>query len=80
MPINTVESVSERESEMSYGSRYYPDRFNPYNRHDTGVYCVYRKSDGKFLGHVSDCHSESQARREAYFMFGCQCEVSLIEE
>ena len=34
---------------MGYGSRYYPDRWNPYNRHDTGMYLVYRKSDAKIF-------------------------------
>lgn len=63
-----------------YGSRYYPDRFNPYNRHDTGMYCVYRKSDGHFLGHVHDCKSEYEAKRVACIKFGCECYVSEIEE
>lgn len=65
---------------MTWGNRYYPDRFNPYNRHDTGMYCVYRNSDGKFLGHVVDCHSEYEAKRAARIKFGCECYVSEIEE
>jgi hypothetical protein len=61
-------------------SRYYQGRFNPYNRHDTGMYVVYRKSDNKHLGTVVDCHSEYQAKRKAYEEFGCECYVSEIEE
>lgn len=80
MPINTVESMAERESEMSYGSRYYPDRFNPYNRHDTGIYCCYRKSDNKYVGSVVDCRSESEAKRKALYEFGFECYVSEVEE
>lgn len=65
---------------MSYGSRYYPDRWNPYNRHDTGMYVVYRKSDGKHLGTVVDCHNESEAKRKARYEYGCEVYVSEIEE
>lgn len=61
-------------------SRYYEDRFNPYNRHDTGMYVVYRKSDNKHLGAVVDCRSESEAKRKAGYEFGCECYVSEIEE
>ena len=65
---------------MAWGSRYYPDRWNPYNRHDTGMYCVYRKSDGQFLGHVHCCKSEYEAKSKARIKFGCECYVSHIEE
>ena len=61
-------------------SRYYVGRFNPYNRHDTGMYCCYRKSDGKYLGTVVNCHSENHAERVAYSRYGCEVYVSLIEE
>ena len=61
-------------------SRYYEGRFNPYNRHDTGMYVVYRKSDKKHLGMVVDCRSESEAKRKAGYEFGCECYVSEIEE
>lgn len=61
-------------------SRYYEGRFNPYNRHDTGMYVVYRKSDGKHLGTVVDCRSENEALRKAYDEYGCECRVSEIEE
>ena len=61
-------------------SRYYEGRFNPYNRHDTGMYVVYRKSDNKHLGPVVDCRSESEAKRKAGYEFGCECFVSEIEE
>ena len=61
-------------------SRYYEGRFNPYNRHDTGMYVVYRKSDNKHLGTVVDCRSESEAKRKAGYEFGCECFVSEIEE
>jgi len=61
-------------------SRYYEGRFNPYNRHDTGMYVVYRKSDNRHLGTVVDCHSESEAKRKANYQFGCECCVSEIEE
>lgn len=61
-------------------SRYYEGRFNPYNRHDTGMYCVYRKSDGKFLGHVVDCRNEREAIRSAEYEYGCAVYVSEIEE
>lgn len=60
--------------------RYYPGRFNPYNRHDTGIYTVYRKSDNKFLGSVVDCRSESEAKRKAWAIFGCEVYVSEVEE
>lgn len=60
--------------------RYYSGRFNPYNRHDTGVYVVYRKSDNKHIGSVADCHSESEAERKAEYKYGCEVYVSLIEE
>jgi hypothetical protein len=60
--------------------RYYEGRFNPYNRHDTGMYVVYRKSDNKHLGTVVDCKNEWQAKREAFAKFGCECYVSEIEE
>ena len=63
-----------------YGNRYYPDRFNPYNRHDTGMYVVYRSKDGKHLGTVVDCYSESHAIRVARAKFGCEVYVSEIEE
>jgi len=33
-------------------NRYYEGRWNPYNRHDTGMYQIYRKGDGKYLGTV----------------------------
>lgn len=61
-------------------SRYYQGRFNPYNRHDTGMYNVYRKSDGKFLGTVVDCHSEHHAKNVAFNKYGCAVYVDLIEE
>lgn len=61
-------------------SRYYEGHFNPYNRHDTGIYMVYRKSDRKHLGTVVDCHSESEAKRKASYQFNCECCVSEIEE
>lgn len=61
-------------------SRYYQGRFNPYNRHDTGMYNVYRKSDGKFLGTLVDCKSEWHAKNVAFNKYGCHCEVDLIEE
>lgn len=61
-------------------SRYYQGRFNPYNRHDTGMYVVYRKSDGRHLGTVVNCHTESEAKRKAYHEYGCECYVSEIEE
>lgn len=60
--------------------RYYEGRFNPYNRHDTGIYCCYRKSDGKFMGHVVDCRYEKEAERWALYEFGYECYVSEIEE
>ena len=60
--------------------RYYQGRFNPCNRHDTGMYVVYRKSDGKHLGTVVDCKSEHHAERVALYRYGCECYVSLIEE
>jgi hypothetical protein len=61
-------------------SKYYEGRFNPYNRHDTGMYVVYRKSDNKHLGTVVDCRTESEAKRKAACQFGCECYVSEIEE
>ena len=61
-------------------SRYYEGRFNPYNRHDTGMYVVYRKSDNKHLGTVVNCRSTSEAKCEALARFGCECYVSEIEE
>jgi hypothetical protein len=61
-------------------SRYYEGRFNPYNRHDTGMYVVYRKSDNKQLGMVVDCRTEDEAKRKAARQFGCECYVSEIEE
>lgn len=60
--------------------KYYEGRFNPYNRHDTGMYVVYRKSDNKHLGTVVDCRSESEAKSKARYEFGCECYVSEIEE
>jgi len=61
-------------------SRYYEGRFNPYNRHDTGMYVVYRKSDNKHLGTVVDGRSASEAKRKASYQFDCECFVSEIEE
>lgn len=61
-------------------SRYYEGRFNPYNRHDTGMYSIYRKTDGKYLGTVVNCHSEWQAKRMAEYQYGCKVYVDLIEE
>jgi len=61
-------------------SRYYEGRWNPYNRHDTGMYVVYRKSDKKYLGLVQNCYSESEALRKAGYAFGCEVYVSHIEE
>jgi hypothetical protein len=61
-------------------SRYYEGRFNPYNRHDTGMYVIYRKSDSKYLGTVMNCKSEYQAERVAISKYGCEVFVSLIEE
>jgi hypothetical protein len=60
--------------------RYYEGHFNPYNRHDTGMYCVYRKSDGKYIGTVVDCNSESHAERVARNRYGYEVYVDLIEE
>jgi hypothetical protein len=60
--------------------KYYEGYFNPYNRHDTGIYCCYRKSDNKYVGSVVDCRSESEAKREAMYRFGCECYVSEVEE
>ena len=60
--------------------RYYQGYFNPYNRHDTGMYVVYRKSDGKHLGTVCDCKSEWEAKRVASVRYGCEVYVSEIEE
>lgn len=61
-------------------SRYYQGRFNPYNRHDTGIYNVYRKSDGKYIGAVVDCYSESHAISVARAKYGCEVYVDMIEE
>ena len=60
--------------------RYYEGRFNPYNRHDTGMYVVYRKSDSKHLGTATNCRTESEAIRKASYAFGCDVYVSEIEE
>ena len=60
--------------------RYYEGRFNPYNRHDTGMYVVYRKSDNKYLGVITNCRSESEAKRKASYAYGCEVAVSEIEE
>ena len=60
--------------------KYYEGRFNPYNRHDTGMYVVYRKSDRKNLGTVINCRSEQEAIRKATYAFGCEVYVSEIEE
>lgn len=65
---------------MTWGNRYYPDRWNPYNRHDTGMYVVYRASDNKHIGYVENCYSDSDAKRKAYAKYGCECYVSHIEE
>ena len=65
---------------MTWGNRYYPDRWNPYNRHDTGQYVVYRAKDGKHIGYVTDCYSDSHAESVARAKFGCECYVSHIEE
>ncbi len=65
---------------MTWGSRYYPDRWNPYNRHDTGMYCVYRQSDNKFMGYVEECSGEYEAKSVARIKFGCECYVTEIEE
>jgi hypothetical protein len=61
-------------------SRYYEDRFSPYNRHDTGMYLIHRKSDGKYLGTAMNCKSEYHAERIAIVKYGCEVQVSLIEE
>lgn len=61
-------------------SRYYEGYWNPYNRHDTGMYVVYRKGDDKYLGVVQNCHSEREAKRKAAVAFGCEVCVSEIEE
>lgn len=63
-----------------YRSRYYPDRWNPYNRHDTGMYVVYRTKDHKYLGTITNCHSEKQAERIAKYQYGEDVWVSAIEE
>ena len=60
--------------------RYYEGYFNPYNRHDTGMYVVYRKSDNKHLGTVTNCRSESEAIRKASYVYNCEVYVSEIEE
>jgi len=61
-------------------SRYYEGRWNPYNRHDTGMYVVYRQSDDKYLGVVQNCRTESEAKRKGSYAFGCEVYVSEIEE
>lgn len=61
-------------------SRYYEGRFNPYNRHDTGMYVIYRKSDRQYLGTVTNCKNEYQAERVGIAKYGCEVFVSLIEE
>jgi hypothetical protein len=61
-------------------SRYYEGRFNPYNRHDTGMYVVYRKADNKYLGTIVDCRSATEAKRKAGYEYDCECYVSEIEE
>jgi hypothetical protein len=61
-------------------SRYLEDHFNPHNRHDTGIYCCYRKTDNKYVGSVVDCRTASEAIREAYYQFNCECYVSEVEE
>ena len=60
--------------------RYYPGRFNPYNRHDTGIYTVYRKGTNQYLGSVVNCRSESEAKRKASYIYGSDIVVSLVEE
>ena len=60
-------------------SRYYEGRWNPYNRHDTGMYQVYG-TDGKYLGTVMNCYDEVQAKRIAENKYGCDVYVDLIEE
>lgn len=64
---------------MTWGNRYYPDRWNPYNRHDTGMYLVYRKSDGKYLGTVVNCKDEWHAKNIAFNKYNCHYNVDLIE-
>ena len=61
-------------------SRYYEGRWNPYNRHDTGMYVIYRRSDRKYLGTVMNCKDEYHAERIAIVKYGCEVDVSLIEE
>jgi hypothetical protein len=61
-------------------SRYYEGYFNPYNRHDTGIYNVYCKKDSKYLGAVVDCKSEWEAERIASYKYGCEVYVDMIEE
>ena len=61
-------------------SRYYEGRWNPYNRHDTGMYQIYRKTDGRYLGTVMNCYDEVQAERIAKNKYGCDVYVDLIEE
>ena len=63
-----------------YGNRYYPGRWNPYNRHDTGMYVVYRAKDGKHIGTVVDCYNEREAKQKARLQYGCEVYVSEIEE
>ena len=60
--------------------KYYEGYFNPYNRHDTGIYSCYRKSDTKYVGGVVDCQTEDEAEYKARRKFGCECFVSEIEE
>ena len=61
-------------------SGYYEGRWNQYNRHDTGMYVIYRKSDNKYLGTAMNCKSEYHAERIAIAKYGCEVIVSLIEE
>ena len=61
-------------------AKYYQGRWNPHNRHDTGMYQIYRKTDGKYLGTVMNCHDEIHAERVAKNKYGCDVYVDLIEE
>lgn len=61
-------------------SRYYEGRWNPYNRHDTGMYVVWSKKDGKRLGVVMNCRDEHHAENIARYKYGCEVYVDLIEE
>ena len=54
--------------------------FNPYNRHDTGVYCVYRKSDNRYLGMITNCDDAVKAERIARYRYGSDVCVDLVEE